>query len=146
VEGFVVDVESPSQRGPRLLIAPVSIARLAPSATPARIRIVVPQSGGPEATPPPGSAIRVVTLLDPPPGPAAPGAYDFARDAWFEGIGGVGLAMSPPDAIDLAPPPILLQLEPAMNEVRWTSPFVSRAPSMPSWALTTAERRDWPRP
>ena len=32
------------------------------------------------------------TLLDPPPGPAAPGAYDFARDAWFEGVGGVGLA------------------------------------------------------
>lgn len=120
VEGFVVDVESPSQRGPRLLIAPVSIARLAPAATPSRIRIVVPQSGGPEATPPPGSAIRVITLLDPPPGPAAPGAYDFARDAWFEGIGGVGLAMSRPDPIDLAPPPVLLRLELAMNEMRWT--------------------------
>ncbi len=44
--------------------------------------------------PPPGSPIRLITLLDPPPGPASPGAYDFARDAWFEGIGGVGLALA----------------------------------------------------
>ena len=120
VEGFVVDVESPSQRGPRLLIAPVDIAHLAPSATPARIRIVVPQSGGPDMTPVPGSAIRVTTLLDPPPGPAAPGAYDFARDAWFEGIGGVGLAMRPPEQIGLSPPTLALRLELAMNALRWS--------------------------
>ena len=119
VEGFVVDVESPSAKGPRLLIAPVSIAHLAPGETPSRIRIVVPQSEGPEATPPPGSAIQVTTLLDPPPGPASPGAYDFARDAWFEGIGGVGMAMRPPEAIALAPPPLALRLELAMNALRW---------------------------
>ena len=120
VEGFVVDVESPSQRGPRLLIAPVSIARLAPSATPVRIRIVVPQDGGPEMTPPPGAMIRVTTLLDPPPGPAAPGAYDFARDAWFEGVGGVGLAMRPPELLEWGPPPLLLRVELAMNALRWS--------------------------
>ncbi|HEY7851767.1 MAG TPA: ComEC/Rec2 family competence protein, partial [Caulobacteraceae bacterium] len=119
VEGFVVDVESPSAKGPRLLIAPVDIAHLAPGQTPSRIRIVVPQSEGPEATPPPGSAIRVLTLLDPPPGPASPGAYDFARDAWFEGIGGVGMAMRPPEPVTLAPPPLMLRLELAMNRLRW---------------------------
>ena len=97
VEGWVVDVANPSETGGRLLIAPVRISRLAPSATPTLIRIVVPAPGGPESLPPPGSAIRVETLLDPPPPPAAPGAYDFARDAWFEGIGGVGLAMKPPE-------------------------------------------------
>lgn len=120
VEGLVVDVEAPSARGPRLLIAPVSIERLAPEATPGRIRIVVPQAGGPEATPPPGSAIRVTTLLDPPPGPAAPGAYDFAKDAWFEGVGGVGLAMRPPDQIAPPPAPFALRLELAMNALRWS--------------------------
>jgi competence protein ComEC len=119
VEGFVVDVESPSARGPRLLIAPVSIAHLAPANTPARIRIVVPQTGGPAMTPPPGSAIRVTTLLDPPPGPAAPGGYDFARDAWFEGMGGVGLAMEPPSVINLAAPPLAVRLELAVNRLRW---------------------------
>lgn len=119
LEGFVVDVESPSERGPRLLIAPVAIAHLAPEATPSRIRIVVPQEGGPEATPAPGSAIRVMALIDPPPGPAAPGAYDFARDAWFEGIGGVGLAMRPPEPAILARPPLALQGEMAVNALRW---------------------------
>ena len=120
IEGFVVDVEAPSERGPRLLIAPTSIARLAPGATPGRVRIVVPQEGGPEMTPPPGSAIRVLTLLDPPPGPASPGAFDFARDAWFEGVGGVGLALRPPDRIELPAPPLPLRLEVAMNALRWS--------------------------
>jgi len=119
IDGFVVDVEAPSERGPRLLIAPVDIEGLAPQSTPVRVRIVVPQSGGPEMTPTPGSAIRVFALLDPPPGPAAPGAYDFARDAWFEGVGGVGLALRSPEAISLAPPPLPLRLEMAMNSLRW---------------------------
>jgi competence protein ComEC len=59
-------------------------------------------------------------LLDPPPGPASPGAYDFARDAWFEGIGGVGMAMRPPSQADLAAPPLALRVEMAMNRLRWT--------------------------
>jgi len=103
VEGWVVDIGTPSERGERLLIAPVHIARLAPAATPTRIRVVVAAPGGPDGAPAPGTAIRVATLLDPPPGPASPGAYDFARDAWFEGIGGVGLAMRAPVAVTLAP-------------------------------------------
>ncbi len=121
VEGWVVDVETPSERGPRVLIAPVRISRLAPDATPTRIRIVLPASPlGPEATPAPGTPIRVETLLDPPPGPAAPGAYDFARDAWFEGIGGVGLAMQSPEAAVLDPPPWPLRFEMAVNALRWS--------------------------
>ena len=55
-------------------------------------------------------------LLDPPPGPAAPGAYDFARDAWFEGMGGVGLAMRPPSSSRPWPRrPGALRLEMAVN-------------------------------
>ncbi|HEY1878739.1 MAG TPA: ComEC/Rec2 family competence protein [Caulobacteraceae bacterium] len=120
IEGFVVDIESPSERGPRLLIAPVSISGLTPERTPVRVRIVTPVPGGPDTTPPPGSMIRMLALLDPPPGPAAPGAYDFARDAWFEGVGGVGLALKPVDAINLSSPPLMLRIEMAMNSVRWT--------------------------
>jgi competence protein ComEC len=120
VDGWVVDIESPSERGPRLLIAPVSISRLAPWRTPARIRIVVPSSDGPQSTPAPGTPIHVLALLDPPPGPASPGAYDFARDAWFEGMGGVGLAMKPPEFISLDRPPWRLRLEMAVNAFRWS--------------------------
>ena len=120
VVGWVVDIDSPSERGERLLIAPVTIAGLAPAATPTRIRIVVAAPGGPESAPPPGTPIRLLTLLDPPPGPAAPGAYDFARDAWFEGIGGVGLTMQHPVITALPPPPLSLRLEMAVNALRWS--------------------------
>lgn len=116
LEGFVVDVANPSDKGQRLLIAPVWVARIPADQTPKRIRLVVPAGGvlGP------GQAIRVTALLDPPPGPAAPGAYDFARDAWFEGVGGVGLAMAPPEAISLAPPPWRLRLGMTLNAIRWS--------------------------
>ena len=116
LEGWVVDVANPSETGERLLIAPVWIARLSWAQTPKRIRLVVPAGGvlGP------GQAIRVTALLDPPPGPAAPGAYDFARDAYFEGLGGVGKAMTPPQVVSLAPPPWRLQLGMAVNAARWS--------------------------
>jgi len=120
VEGWVVDIATPSERGERLLIAPARIEGLAPRMTPTRVRIVVPAPGGPESVPGPGSSIRVLTLLDPPPGPAAPGAYDFARDAWFEGDGGVGLALEPPTAMFLPAPPWRLRLELAVNAMRWS--------------------------
>lgn len=120
VEGWVADVGTPSERGERLLIAPVRIARLAPQDTPRRIRIIVPFPGGPESVPVPGTPIRVATLLNPPPGPAAPGVYDFARDAWFEGIGGVGLAMRQPVIVALERPPWGLRLEMAVNALRWS--------------------------
>ncbi len=101
VEGFVVDIANPSDHGARLLIAPVSVGDLPRDRIPKRIRLVTPA----DDVLGPGSAVRVMALVDPPPGPAAPGAYDFARDAWFDGIGGVGLAMKPPTPIDLEPPP-----------------------------------------
>lgn len=38
----------------------------------------------------PGSVIEFKARLMPPPGPALPGSYDFARTAWFGGIGATG--------------------------------------------------------
>ena len=119
LEGWVVDIDTPSEKGERVLIAPVAISGLAPDATPTRVRIVLPGPGGPESAPPPGTPIRLTTLLDPPPGPAAPGAYDFARDAWFESIGGVGLAMRAPVITALPTPPWGVRLEMAVNALRW---------------------------
>ena len=119
IDGWVVDVATPSPRGERVLIAPVHIARLSPAETPGRVRIVLGAGGGVDDVPPPGSSIRVDALLDPPPGPASPGAYDFARDAWFEGIGGVGLAMKTPQFTGLELPPWRVRWEMAVNGVRW---------------------------
>jgi len=43
----------------------------------------------------PGSEISVRARLAPPPPMALPGTYDFARDAWFKGLGAVGKTLGP---------------------------------------------------
>ena len=69
---------------------------LAPSepALPPRVRVTVDEKGFPAGVAA-GAAIRVKTRLVPPPPMALPGTYDFARDAWFKGLGAVGKAMGP---------------------------------------------------
>lgn len=44
----------------------------------------------------PGGRIVVRARLLPPAPPVVPGAYDFARAAWFQGIGATGRALDPP--------------------------------------------------
>ncbi|RRN63161.1 ComEC/Rec2 family competence protein [Caulobacter sp. 602-1] len=116
VDGFVVDVASPGVGGPRLLIAPVAVSGLSPERTPRRIRVTI----GENETPAPGRAVRLRAMLGPPPPPAAPGSYDFARDAWFDSIGGVGFTIGELGAARLDPPPMSLRLTMAINSFRWT--------------------------
>ena len=52
----------------------------------------------------PGAQIRVRARLAPPPPMALPGTYDFARDAWFKGIGAVGKALGPVTVVQPAQP------------------------------------------
>jgi competence protein ComEC len=117
VEAWVVDVASPGQGGQRLLLAPVSIGDWSPAATPVRIRVTLrPEAGLPS----PGDPVRLLAILNPPPPPASPGSYDFARDAYFESVGAVGLALRAPQwvAADTAPP-WRLRLTMRINAVRW---------------------------
>lgn len=41
----------------------------------------------------PGAIVRLRARLMPPAGPALPGGYDFARRAWFQGLGATGSAL-----------------------------------------------------
>ncbi|MDI1366442.1 MAG: DUF4131 domain-containing protein, partial [bacterium] len=115
VEGFVVDVVSPGAGGPRVLIAPVRIGGLAPGDTPRRIRVTVDA----ESLPGPGDGVRLRAILGPPPPPAAPGSYDFARDAWFNAVGAVGFTLGDIRPTTLEPPPWRLRVVLAVNAVRW---------------------------
>lgn len=116
LEGWVVDVASPGQSGgSRIIIAPTQIEGLAPGATPTRLRLTLR-----DVVPPaPGTAVRVLALVNPPPPPASPGGYDFARDAYYESIGGVGFALNPPEALELSAPPGRLLLDMRINAARW---------------------------
>lgn len=117
LEGWVLDVAAPGQGGQRLLIAPYRIEGLAPAATPIRVRITL-RDGAP--IPAPGEAIQLLAKINAPPPPASPGAYDFARDAYFDSVGGVGFALGPPRAwFADAEPPWRLRLAMQINRLRW---------------------------
>ena len=116
LQGWVVDIVSPGQGGPRLLIAPARIGRWAPAATPIRVRVTL--RGG--YLPAPGEPISLLVVINTPPQPASPGSYDFARDAYFQSVGGVGFALGPvqswrPDS----QPPWRLRLTMRINAARW---------------------------
>ncbi|MDB5418628.1 MAG: ComEC/Rec2 family protein [Phenylobacterium sp.] len=116
LEGWVIDIASPGQGGRRLLIAPVRIGDWPAPATPTRVRVTL--KGG--YTPSPGEPISLLTILNAPPQPASPGAYDFARDAFFQSVGGVGFALGPPQSwTPDAPPPWRLRLTMRINATRW---------------------------
>ena len=53
----------------------------------------------------PGQHIAAQARLLPPPQPAWPGGYDFARDAYFRGIGAVGSVLGRPQAAPAAVEP-----------------------------------------
>ncbi|MBW8814478.1 MAG: ComEC/Rec2 family competence protein [Caulobacterales bacterium] len=117
VEAWVVDIASPGEGGQRLLLAPVRVGDWPAPATPIRARVTL-RPGTP--LPSPGQLVRLLALVNPPPQPASPGSYDFARDSYFQSIGAVGLALEPPQvAVADEPPPWRLALTMRINATRW---------------------------
>ena len=104
VSGRILEVE-PREDDIRIVLDAPVIARLAEADTPRRVRVTVRTHGG--IAPVPGAMVSILAILRAPPAPAWPGGFDFGRDAWFEGIGGVGFAVGPLTALDdpAAPPP-----------------------------------------
>lgn len=72
----------------------LSVFKTAPSLpeTPQRIRVSVNKPATPVV---PGEWIKLKARLRALPSPVAPGAYDFGRKLWFEGIGAIGFSLFP---------------------------------------------------
>jgi len=85
VTGFVAAVEDRSD-GKRLLIRVADMKGVAEAERPRLVRVSVRKGEGLAA----GQFIGATARLLPPPQPAWPGGYDFARDAYYKGIGAVG--------------------------------------------------------
>ena len=114
VEGWVIDVDSPGSVGPRVVLAPVRIRGLAPEDSPVRLRATV-RGVAPE----PGQAVRLFALINPPPAPASPGAYDFGRNAYFQSLGGVAFSLGETRPAYLPPPSWRVRAAMAVNGLRY---------------------------
>lgn len=85
VEGFVETI-NPASASARATLLVTRFADHAAADSPRRLRVTF--RGRPAVTA--GEHILVTVRLTPPPQPVLPGGYDFARDAFFQEIGGVG--------------------------------------------------------
>jgi competence protein ComEC len=77
------------QRLPARDVVRLVVKPLGDPALPARLRVNVDSATAPAGLEP-GVTVRLRGYLMPPAPAAVPGAYDFARAAWFQGIGGTG--------------------------------------------------------
>lgn len=102
--GRIISVED-SVRRRRYVLELASIENLAADETPRRARITW-RGEGFDAKP--GDLVSVRARLSPPPPPVAPGAFDFARQLYFQRIGAVGIAVTPP-LVDAEAPKSLRQ-------------------------------------
>ncbi|WOE73943.1 ComEC/Rec2 family competence protein [Alterisphingorhabdus coralli] len=98
MEGEVVQREILAARGMERYV--VKIAQ--PEGLPSKVRINVPFRLVEDKTTTvfTGDRIRLKVRLMPPGEPALPGGYDFARRAWFAGLGATGSALTAPDVLE----------------------------------------------
>lgn len=104
LHGTVLEREDePAEGRLRLTLA----VRDAESGTARKVRVNVPLDAfGPEGVPTTlgeGATVRLRARLMPPAPPMLPGAYDFARAAWFKGLAATGSAVGPVEIFKSAP-------------------------------------------
>lgn len=87
IEGRVSEVEFRVGRTPRITVVPEYIQGWN-TPVPRKIRLLA-RGAMPEGLEA-GDSVRLPAILKPPEGPIVPGGFDFARRAFFEGIGGEG--------------------------------------------------------
>ncbi|WP_442754326.1 ComEC/Rec2 family competence protein [Methylocystis sp. JAN1] len=95
--GFVEEIDL-RPTGARFILRVASAEGLPGDVVPARVRLTIRSEPGFEA----GDFIALKARLTPPARAALPGGYDFARDAYFARLGGVGKALG---RIETMPPP-----------------------------------------
>lgn len=119
-DALVIDNVSPNTETPRLLLAPIRMNGMAPDNVPLRLRVSLRPGVIERAGIKPGDAISMFAILNPPPEPDLPGGYDSGQAAWFQGIGGVGLAPGEPKIIPATAHGWRLGAIMAINRLRWS--------------------------
>lgn len=116
VRGFIELIEAREGGGQRLTLRVYKLGNLEEAARPRRVRIRTMVVGAGLA---PGDAVIIKARLSPPAAPALPGGFDFARHAYFAGIGAVGYTFDTPKRDGGAGPvPPMLRLAAAIQKLR----------------------------
>lgn len=144
IVGRVVSMETRA-RGVRVVLDDLAIDGRPGRATPERARVTVQGAGGFR----PGDRVSMRAALNPPPGPALPGAFDFGRQAFFQGFGAVGFSMSRVRVLSPAPAGFLRDVGHRISALRMglgravlgEAPDASRAVAV---ALLTGDRGSIP--
>ncbi len=110
IVGRLTEIE-PYPTGIRATLDQLAITRLAPDETPARIKVRLFKGTEGLVI---GDRLDVLADLSPPAPPAAPGAFDFRRQAFFNGIGANGIAFGAPRIVPSGS-------EPSLRDRLWTS-------------------------
>ncbi|MBU2531580.1 MAG: ComEC/Rec2 family competence protein, partial [Alphaproteobacteria bacterium] len=118
ISGFIEQVEFRSNETRRLTIHLTALDKLEASRLPRRARVVVRRASVPLAA---GDMVRLRANLAAPPPPALPRGYDFARAAYFQGLGAVGYALADPEILKTnAEMPLPLRLAVTLQRARRT--------------------------
>jgi len=96
ITGRILAIEASEQR-PRVVLHRLTVSGLSEAETPDRVRLRLATVGSRDLRP--GDWLRVVGVLRPPPQPSVPGGFDFARRAYFQGLGAVGYALGRAESI-----------------------------------------------
>lgn len=97
ISGEVAEVEPLAAGGVRVVLEHLSIERFEAQRLPERVRLRLPPKAA-QVTP--GQRIRLYASLMPPTGPAVPGGFDFARQAWFQRLGAIGYGMGSVEIVE----------------------------------------------
>ena len=100
LQGWIEEMDH-RREGARFVLRLAAADGLDDTHLPERVRLTTRRAPGFEA----GAFIELKARLLPPSRAAAPGAYDFARDAYFSGIGAVGSVLGKIEEADAPEPP-----------------------------------------
>jgi competence protein ComEC len=137
VAGTVVEVARRGDARIAVRMMAHEIGTLPPERLPDHVRVTMPMSHA--GTVVAGDRVRLRAVLLPPPGPASPGGFDFAREAWFDRLGAVGFSLSAIDRLGRAEAGALEGIDYAIERLRMdiSSRILAVAPG-PEGAISAA--------
>lgn len=91
VTGRVISVDRSARTRLVMIFQPEQIDGIEAQRLPKRLRLSLPERAG---AIPPGARVTFAARLAPLPSPVAPGAFDYGRRLWLDGIGGTGRVTS----------------------------------------------------